>query len=171
MIYTLPFDDIACGATQNLYQTIAALKVDNTSGHRIRIRGLYVGPADDTPDDKDVGLQLARVDLSASGATAGVAASSITAANMPKPDLGAKTAPAIGYVDFISPTGAAEPETYEADPIFQRGFNIRQGLVREWGLEDEDLIVVPQNYLIGLLIAPRVATAFSFSGELTFEWF
>jgi len=171
MIYTLPFDNIACGAVADTYNTIAAAKVDNTAGHRIRIRRLTIGPADDTPDDRDIAVQLKRVDLSASGASAGTAASTITSANIPKFDLDAVAAPFTGYVDFLSGTGAAEPSTYETNPPFQDAFNTRKGLNKEWAIDDADMIIVPQNYLVGILLAPRAALAMVFSGEMVVEWF
>ena len=158
--YTLEFDDIATGAVANTYKTLASLLVADTAGHRCRLRALTVGPADDSPPDVNIGLQLNRVsDISAGSAGTSTA---VSGANMAKRDPGSLDSIVTGGIDH-----SAEPTTYDTEPVWAGAINARGAIVKEWG--EAEAPIATQDMLLGLLVAPRTAAAVRCSGSLEFE--
>lgn len=162
MRYTLTFSDVATGATADTFKTLAALIVADTAGYRCRIRSIAIGPADDTPQDKSVAIKLARIaDVSAGGAGTKTA---VAAGNLGKKDPGAADSIISGGRNYT-----AEPTAYETEPIWQCDVNCRGGLIKEWSAEDAPIATA--DMLLGLLAAPRDASAKQLSGTIEFEQF
>lgn len=160
MRYSIPFSDLATGSSANAFVTLVAVILANTAGHRFRVRALAVGPADDAPDDKNVSVKLARTN-NAGAASGGTA---VTSANIPKKDSGSRDTIASAH---LAPSG--EPTTYETNAVYQMDFNLRGGLMKEWN--EIDAPIVNSNQTLGLLAAPRAASAARLSGTIEIEEF
>lgn len=160
MRYTLPFDDLASSATINLFKTLASILVADVAGHRCRLLGLDIGPADDTPGDKNAAISIERVaDVSATGS--GTAGNTVSAANMPKVDPLGINCLMTGPRDYSS-----EP-IYAAEPLWIGGLNDRGFLQKFW--DEDDAFEFHRDMLCGCLIAPRAAAVIRVSGVLLFE--
>lgn len=162
MFYSLTFDDVVTLAVDNSYKTLAAIIVADTVGHRCRIRSLIVNPADDVPPDMNVGIRIGRI-ADVSGGTAGTS-TAVTAGNIPKRDPRSVDCLMSGARNYT-----AEPTSYETEPVFQAGFNVRGGLVKHWHDDDDEAIAAIADQLLGLLAAPRGTTAVRLSGSIGFE--
>lgn len=159
--YTLPFDDIATGVVANSFKTAAAIIVADTIGHRVRLQSFYVGPADDTPLDHNIAIQIARIaDVSTGTTGSGVA---VTSANMPKHDPGSVDCLASGVVNY-----STEPTVFETKELWIGGMNMRGGLIVEH-FDDDDKYIATRDMLLAIRIAPRSTTALRVSGALKFE--
>lgn len=166
MQFSLPFNDIASGASINTFKTLVALLAADTAGLRIRLRSLSIGVSEDTPLDLAVGLQLTRVaDISAGGA--GTSDTTVATSAIAKKDAESADSPVSGKVDFV--TSGVEPTTYESEPLWAIDFNRRGGVIKEWDAENAP--VIHRDQLLGLLVAPRTAAAVRLSGVLEFETF
>ena len=162
MKYSIPFDDIPTGAVADGYKTIAAIVVPNTAGARVRLTAVEVGPADDTPADRNLAVKIARVAAITSG-TPGTAGTTIAAGSVPKKETRSRDSLCSGKLNY-----SAEPTTYETYPVFQLAVNDRGLFVKEFG---DDGPVFELDQLCGLLAAPRAAAASRVSGTLEFEEF
>jgi hypothetical protein len=164
MKYSTSWSDTASGAVKDTFATIACLTVDDTAGHRIRIRSVAIGPSDDTPGDLNLSVRLGRVaDLSAGSAPTGGTA--VSKANMPKKDTDGPDSIVAG---IIAPTG--EPTTYETYPGWELGVNTHGTINKEWAPEDAP--VIGRDQLVGVLVAPRSTDApIKSSGTIEFEVF
>ncbi len=166
MLYTVPFINIDTGADIDTFKTIASLIIpDTNNGHRLRLRKLLVVPSLATPTDKPVLLVIKRI-LDISAGAAGTADSSITAANMPKADTDSIISIASAGLDY-----SAEPTAYETNEIFAGGFNDRGGLIERWDRDDPEAPMIGRDQLLGLLAAPRSASAIDLIGHMVFETF
>lgn len=162
MHYSLIFNDLPTGVVADVFTTLASLIVADTTGHRLRVRSLSIGPADDTPPDVNVAVQLARI-ADVSAGTAGTK-TAVTTGNMAKKDP--------SNVDSIVSGGRAysvEPTTYETEPLYQEDINAHGGFIKEWGVDDAP--VAGQDMLIAVIAAPRTAAAVRLSGTIEFETF
>lgn len=160
--YTLPFDDIVTGTVADAFKTAAAIIVADTIGHRVRLQSFYVGPADDTPLDKNIAIQIARIaDVSTGTTGSGVA---ITSANMPKHDPGSVDCLASGAVNY-----STEPTTFETKELWAGGMNMRGGLLVNLLDYDNDGFLATRDMLLALRIAPRSTTALRVSGVCKFR--
>lgn len=165
MLYTVPFDDIASGTTDDTYRTIALIIVPDTDdGHRARIRRVVCGPSDNTPLDNNYGLDIRRIADQSAG-SAGTPASTITGANMPKIDPGSQDAIFSAGIDY----SGGEPGTYESNPVWQAGCNAH-GRVNEM-LDDTEMPIGKRDQTLGLRICPRGTTANRVSGYMVVEVF
>lgn len=161
--YSLPFQDVVTSAVADTFETVAALIVADTVGHRCRVRGFHIGPSDDTALDFNLAVRLSRIlDVSAGGAGT---STPVTTALMPKHDPGSVDSLVSGGHTF---TG--EPTVYEANDLYVGGFNMRGGLINERFDEDEKYVAT-RDMLIGLRCAPRASTALRVSGVILFEVF
>lgn len=161
--FSLPFEDVATGAVADVFKTLAALIVADTQGHRCRVRGLHVGPSDDTALDFNIAVRLSRI-LDVSAGSAGTS-TPVTTALMPKHDPGSVDSLVSGGLNF---TG--EPSTYEARDLYVNGFNMRGGLINERFDEDEKYVAT-RDMIIALRFAPRTGTVMRVSGVILFEVF
>jgi hypothetical protein len=158
--YKLVFDDQASGAVADTFKTVAALIAADTAGYRCRIRSLQIGPADDTPSDANIAVRLNCTD----NAGAGTPGASISGANIPKTDPDSVDSVISGATGYT-----VEPTTYATQPLWQMDMNVRGGFIKEWDIESAP--VVARNTTLGLLIAPRAASAQNVSGTIEFEVF
>ena len=159
MRFTIPFSDVATGAVADAFKTIGAVHAGNTAGYRCRLRKLSVGPADGTPVDKSVSLQLKRID----DVSGGEAGSKTAVWPFPK-DSFSRAAVVTGGENYT-----VEPTAYAAERLWECGLNTRGAIVMEWAAEDAP--VANRNQLIGLLAAPQDASAITLSGSLEVEEF
>lgn len=164
MIYRLPFDDIVTGAVADTFKTLAAILVADTAGHRVRLRNLIVGFAQDTPPDVPVALKIGRI-ADASAGTAGTAGNTVSTANMPKVDPGSIACLMTGPRAY-----SVEPTAYETEPLWSDDLNAHNGIIMPWPDPDERPRAT-QDMLIALLAAPRTAVAVAVSGTLEFEMY
>lgn len=159
--FSLPFEDIQTGNVADAYKTVAALTVADTLGHRCRVRGIHAFASDDTPQDHNIAVRLERIaDLSGGGAGSSTA---VTGADMPKHDPGS--------VDSIITGGrtyTGEPSTFEPEPLYVGGFNMRGGLINE-RFDDDEKYVLTRDMLCALRFAPRAAVFLRVSGVIIFE--
>jgi hypothetical protein len=157
--FVVPFDNVATGAAADTYKTMAAIRVADTAGHRVRLRALHVGPADDAPVDKCLAIKISRVaDVSAGGA------GTSTAVTPAKKDVASTAALASAGKNYT-----VEPTTYETEALWQGAINSRGAISMVWSADDAP--VVGQDALVGVLMAPRDAAAVTVSGSLEFEEF
>jgi len=156
--FVVPFDDLSTGAVADTFKTMAAVQAADTAGYRCRIRKITVGPAADTPVDRNVAIILQRVDDVSAGGSG-----TKTAATPTQKDSLSAAAVCAGGVNYT-----AEPTVYGTD-LFAIEMNLRNSLVMEW--TPEDAPIVNRDQLIGLLVAPRSANAESVSGCIEFEEF
>lgn len=164
LLYTVPFDDVATGAVADTYKTMATIIVpDTTAGHRVRLRKLWLGPADNAPADLNLAIEIARI-ADFSVGTAGTAGTTITSTNMPKIDPGSVDAIFSAKIDYT-----AEPTAYEANPVWQGAMNIRAAMSEAFG-EDEAPVAI-RDQVLGILAAPRTAQAIRISGHALVEVF
>ncbi len=163
--FSLPFEQIATGSTADVYKTMAALIVDDTQGHRIRVRGIHVYPADPNPLAHNIGVHLDRIlDLSAGSAgTPGTTPDPVAKADMPHHDPGSVDSLVAGERDYT-----AEPTTFQTESLFVGGFHMNGGLINERFDEDEKYVCT-RDMLIALRCAPRAAVTLTVSGVILFE--
>jgi len=162
--YTMTFDNVSTNNAADAYKTIAALIVADTAGHRMRLRALHVGPADDTPQDKNYTVQVKRIgDVSEGGA--GTAPEDVAAADMGKKDPDSVASIISGKRGLFT----AEPTVYDAEPLFMKGVNGRGSFIKEWSAEEAP--VATRDQLLGVLATPRSAAALQVSGAMDFEVF
>jgi len=161
----IPFDDIASGGSANVYKTIAAVKVDNTTGARIRIRTLNVASSDDNPLDEAIRVQLIRI-ADVSAGSAGTFATTITAVNLPRTNPNDPDPFALARLNY-----SAEPTVFDTHPHDQWSFNDRGFLVDRWEQHDDDWPVALTDQLIALRIALSVASTAKVTGKIGFEMF
>ena len=160
MHWKLAFSDVASGAVADTFKTIAAMVCADSAENRVRLRSLNLGPTDDAPVDLNLGVRILRIaDVSAgtSGTYSSVSTSSIAKVNSFQTNSLAS-----GRIDY-----SAEPTTYETEPLWEHSFNARGGFIKEWSREGGPVIEADQ--LLGVLVAPRTASAIRVSGTLEFE--
>jgi len=159
--YYLDFDDVASSGTADDELTVAALLVADTAGHRIRIRSLAVGPADNTPSDSTLLVALKRVEDISAG-SAGTPQTSVAAADIARQSTDDVATIITGGIDYQT----LEPSVYDARALWMMGFNARGAVVKEWGDQGP---VFEQDQLAGLIVVPRAAAVSRVSGCLEFE--
>ena len=160
MRYVLEFDDVVTSAVADSFKTVAAIIASNTAGHRARIRKLDLGPADDSPQAAIGAVRIRRcTDQTANGGTAG---SSVSAANMQRPDPNQRDGVITGGTNY-----SAEP-TYTGDAIWLIGYHGHGGVMKEWP-DDDSAPAMDQNHLLGIEVAPRAASQLRVSGTIEFE--
>lgn len=157
--FTVPFDDVATGTSDNTYKTMGAVLVPNTAGKRCCIREIGVGPADDTPLDYSVGVRLQRFSDQSTGTK-----TAITAAN-----LGHLEADAVDGSCTGAHTYTVEPTTMDTSPIWQSGMNARGSLIKTWSGPADACPIAGQADGMALRICPRGTNASKHSGWITFE--
>lgn len=157
--FFLVVDDVACGAVANTYTTLAAILTADTAGHKARLLRLNVGPSDDSPADANISVKVARID-DISGGGAGTK-TAVTAANLGRPQ-----SDQLDGVVTAGHTYTVEPTAYGA-ALFQMDINIRGGFFHEWDLADAPTI--GRDMLLGVLVAPRAASAAKVSMTLEIE--
>jgi len=144
MRYVVTCEDKATGAVADTYKTFVGVKAANTTGYRLRLRSLFVGPTVDSPVDRNVGVKVARTNNAADGTGT---------AQTPEPKSNQLRASVMtAKVDY-----SAEPTTYDTPPLWAAGMNLRGAILKEWAPEDAPC--VGPNETLGVLIAPRSANA------------
>lgn len=166
MRYRLTFEDIATSAVIDEFKTLAAIVVPNTTGIQARLRQVRLGPSDDIPEDRNVSVQVGLIDLTPGGHDAGTPTTVLAGADMfqanPRSPVSAVTG-GIGY------GGANEPKIYDVIPFcLEDSFNLRGGFIHTWWDEDE-MPEIPQNFALGLLVAPKAAIQVRLSGSIAYE--
>jgi len=156
MIYYFTIDDAVTGAVADDYTTMIGLKAVNTVGHRGRLLQLIIGPADDTPQDLNLGVRVNKTDNTADGT-----ATSVASANIPKADDHARNSIMTAYHTYT-----VEPTTYGTYPLYQTNINRRGGIIQTW---DRDGPTWGPNETLGILLAPRTAAAARVSITLVWE--
>lgn len=161
MRFFMTANNVACGAVADTYTTLAALIAAATTGYKARLLRLNVGPSDDSPADANISVKVARIDdVSAGGAGT---KTGVAAADMGRPFSDQRDGIITG-----GHTYTVEPTVY-GDPVFQMDFNVRGGFFHEWDLADAPII--DNDQLLGILVAPRAASAATVSMTLEFEEF
>jgi len=163
MRFTVSFEDLATSASADTFITLAALICADTAGLRARLRKLTISFADDTPQNANAAFQIKRI-ADVSAGTAGTAGTTIGTSSVPKVDDQSADSPASAKLAY-----SAEPTTYETYPLWRGEGNALGGVIREWGERDAPTIQRDQH--LGLLAAPRAASALRISGTLEFEQF
>ena len=159
MKFSVTFDNYSSSASADTLQTAAAIIAGDTAGYRCRIRSITVGPADDSPADLNLSIQLKRIeDYSAGGA--GTAGSNPTP--VPKDSLSRASVCTAG-IEY-----SGEPTAY-GDAFWETEISRRNTVIKEWSVEDAP--ICNRDQVIGLLIAPRTAAAAVISGTIEFEEF
>lgn len=163
--FSLPFEALATGVTLDVYKTMAALIVDDTQGHRIRVRGFHAFAADPNPLDHNMGVRLDRIaDLSAgSEGTPGGSPDPVAKADMPHHDPGSVDSLVAGERNY-----SVEPAAFETEPLYVGGFHMRGGLINE-RFDDDEKYVCTRDMLIALRFAPRASVEMLVSGVILFE--
>lgn len=161
MFYTAPAEDVATLAVDNSYKTVLLIRNPNTAGMRFRLRRLRITPADNSPQDLNVGVRIMRI-ADYAGGTAGTSVSTITAVNMPKKDTNGPIADQLADIDFSD-----EPTVYESNALFTDGINVRGGIPIWW--EEEEAFKFATNQACGILIAPRGTTIARLNVHAGFE--
>ena len=156
MLYEVTVNDWQTSASADAFETAVAAKTG--AGARVRLRELHVGSAEDTPTDKTIAVRINRTDGTGAGTS-----TSITAANLARPDPGTPNP--------VNVTGetifTAEPTNYDANPLYEDGMNMRGRLDQWWDAEHAP--AVGASAILGVLIAPRDATAKRLSITAVFE--
>lgn len=160
MFYSIPFNNVATGASAGTFKTMAAAIVPDTAGRRIRVRALNIGPADAAAADRNIAVRIERI-ADVSVGTAGTS-TAISAANVPKKDTQSQDSIASGAVNYT-----VEPTTYETNPLWADEFNDRGGIIKEWDQNGAPKAL--QDQLIAVRCAPRTANASNVSGCLEIE--
>ena len=163
MLYDIAFEDFATSATINTYLTAVACNATDTIGHRYRLRELDVHSADDTPVDKNLAVQVKRVE-NVTGGTTGTPGTTIAAGDMQRRDTLSVACPFGAGIEYT-----VEPTVYETIAIKQWEFNAHGGLIYGWSVADAP--VCNRNQLIGVLVAPRANGALQVSGGIAIETF
>ncbi len=160
--FSLPFEALGTGAVLDVYTTMAAVIVDDTQGHRIRVRGIHVYPADPNPLDHNIGVHLDRIaDISAG--SAGTLGDTVAKADMPHHDPGSVDSLVLGRRNY-----SVEPTVFETESLFVGGFHMRGGLINE-RFDDDEKYVCTRDMLIALRCAPRASVIMTVSGVILFE--
>lgn len=162
MIYPVTWDDVATGAVADTYKTVASIIVPDTAGVRARIRSIRIASSDDTPTDKPVRVRIIRI-ADVSNGTAGTAATSISAANIPKLDPAGPVATFSAKLDY-----SVEPTTFETDALWQDAFNDRGGIDKTFCEEDARPSGIADQ-LLAVQVAPSTAAAIKTSGGINVE--
>jgi len=158
--FQLYVPDIDTGGAANTFITILGLKFADTTGHRGRLRRLFLGGGGGAPQDLQVSARI-RVASNAGDGTS-------TAVNVNT----------IGKVDQLSvasnvaaigETYTVEPTTYATQMHGGGSFNCRGGLLLEWAPED-----APQwgkNQTLGIEAAAGEATVARLEAFIEWEEF
>lgn len=158
--YSLSWNDVASSASDNTFQTIAAVIAADTAGDQFRVTKLVVGSSDGPPQDNIIAVRLSRIeDLSAG--TVGVR-TLVASADIEKKDSLSADCPVSGAHTYTT-----EPTAYATRPLYAMEFNDRTGLIQEW--DPDDAPVFRRDQVAGLLIAPRQAVPVRTSGVIEFE--
>jgi len=157
MFYAVTATKVASGAVADTFKTLAAAIAADTAGHRARLRSLFVGPADQTPQDKNVCVRLIRTN----NATAGTPGSSPTPTQLDPDSRASVLTAGTNY--------SAEPTALESTPCFAADFNLRGGLLKEW--DEEDAPVIQRKQTMCVQAAPRTANAATLTITLVYEEF
>jgi len=160
-LYTVPFDDVRLSTSADAYKTLVALILAASSGYRIRLRELGIGPADDSPQDESIVVDIARI-ASVSGGSAGTAATTIAVGSVAKRDLDMEESPASAKIDY-----SVEPTTYETYSLFTVGLNQRGTIVVPFDAFSAPMIREDQH--LALRAACRDTVGPYVSGYLAFE--
>lgn len=164
LIYTLNFEDIAGSAVKDEYLTVAAIIAADTAGHQARLLRIWLGPADDIPEDHTLNVEVGLLDVSAG--SAGAPTTSVTGAQMHKARRLALDSLITGGIRY---GGANEPSDYTTLPVLHRGgFNTRGVYDFTWHNVDSRP-EIPRDHLCGLRIAPRAAKQLRVTGGMEFE--
>jgi hypothetical protein len=155
-------DNVATGAVADTIKTMLSIIVADTAGHRCALRGLNVGFADDAPADRNVAIQIKRIEDVSAG-TAGTK-TAVAVADIAKMDPGSIAPLMSGGRNYT-----VEPTAYDAEELFAQDLNDRGGIVKEWDFEDAPKFIADQ--LCGLCAAPRTANAATLSGGLLFQMY
>ncbi len=164
-LYILPFDDVATGASANVWDTIAAAIVADTALKRIELVEIALGPADDAPLDLSAGVRIKRI-ADVSGGTAGTAGGTLTAAQMGRGRSDVADPPFTGKTGYTAEPTVYEGGTSVTNCLFQIGINTRSLVVIPVA---PGLCIAQQDQHLGLLLAPRTAAAQRWSGHLVFS--
>ena len=151
--YSVALNNWASGAVADTFATAIGLKAADTTGHRGRLRSLFVGPADDAPVDLNVCVKINRADNSIDGTS--------TAETPAKRDSLSIASVMTGGVNYT-----VEPTVYETNELWAADFNRRGGILKEWSPEDAPSWGPDQT--LGILAAPRTASAATLT--ITIEW-
>ena len=160
--YSLVADNVECGPLADTFETLAALIVADTAGHRCRIMSIEVSPADDTPADATLVAKLCRIADVSEGAPGTLTAVAVGNIGKADPDS----------FDSIVSGGWAytvEPETYETEPLWESGMNCRGAIVKYW--DRDNAKVFNRDMLAGVLVAARSAVARTVNITIEFETF
>lgn len=122
--YSVTVDQVATGAVANTFAGLVGIKLANTTGHRARLRRLFVGGASGAAQDLQVSIKVQRTNNTTDGTSTAVNVNTI---GSERPSSVASVVTAIGE------TYTVEPTTYENGVVAGGSFNTRGGLLLEWG--------------------------------------
>ncbi len=157
MHYSVTVHSVQTAAVVDTWETIMALIVANTAGHRARLRSLTIGGGGAAVQDIQVAFRLIRTN----NATPGTPGSSPTPKPKDPASLAAKLTAGVAY--------SAEPTVLETtEPfVYQGSINGRGEVIKEW--PGEDAPVIPQNTTLCLQATPGAATAVNLTATMEFE--
>lgn len=152
--YSITVDDVVTPSTADQFKTVIGIKI-GSAGVRGRVVALDVGAADDTLDNLNLGLKIAKTNNAGDGTGTSFTpkkvdndgpASSVTAA----------------YVDY-----SAEPTTYDTDPFWITGMHSRANISKGWG--PLEAFRWKNGNTLGVLICTRTNTS-PIRVSLTLTW-
>ena len=147
MIYTVPFHGIALPAFSGspVFKTVAGIIVPN--GARCAVVRACVGPADATPQDRDLVAKILRA------TTLGTVTTVIAVGDIPRSDPAGRNPLCTASITY---TG--EP-TYDTYGTFALGMNDRGGIDHPFMSEDQEPKVIGGGtVMIGLLVGAMSGT-------------
>lgn len=158
-MYRASFSDIPISSSADTLITVLGIRLPNTTGQKVELRELIIGPSDDSPADANLYVRVNTSD----GTGDGTFGTSIAAANVVKCDPDGTDCPCTVHIQ-----ASAEPTTYNTYPAFEVGLNTRGSFGFQFpkGMAP----VASADETLGILVGQRGSgTAYRVSGSVCFE--
>jgi len=163
MLYTLTAQDVATEAVADDTKAMLAIYAGTTAGHRGRLLKLDIGPSNDSAQDLNFAVRVARYDRTGDG----TAAATVISANLGKVDPHSRDSIMTGGRDY-----SVDPSAFETEDLWAAEFNARGGLLQVWDRDEAPSWgdrTTGNGQGLAVLMTPRAATAGRFTITATWE--